>query len=170
MRQTFLHLSDTWIRLAAELESAQAFLNAVNGLEIKTPIAGDPSLPGDADSPPSEWAKAARPKPTPYTIQPRLGLTSMTNDDSAPNKPLPAVKGAHFSGLISEVGPGEWRAFAWVRKPDETPEQTIGPQTLTSVPLAREWLSLAAASHGFENFDIVVERLTDEDLAPEDEA
>jgi hypothetical protein len=49
MRQTFLHLSDTWIRLAAELESAQAFLNAMNGLEIKTPIAGDPSLPGDAD-------------------------------------------------------------------------------------------------------------------------
>ncbi len=54
MRQTFLHLSDTWIRLAAELESAQAFLNAVNGLEIKTPIAGDLSLPVDADSPPSE--------------------------------------------------------------------------------------------------------------------
>jgi hypothetical protein len=49
MRQTFLQLSDTWIRLAAELESAQAFLNAVNGLEITTPIAGDPSLPGDAD-------------------------------------------------------------------------------------------------------------------------
>jgi hypothetical protein len=77
----------------------------------------------------------------------------MTNDDSAPNKPLPAVKGAHFSGLISEVGPGEWRAFAWVRKPDETPEQTIGPQTLITVPLAREWLSLAAASHGFDPVD-----------------
>jgi hypothetical protein len=38
MRQTFLHLSETWIRLAAELESAQAFLNAVNGLEFETPI------------------------------------------------------------------------------------------------------------------------------------
>ena len=49
MRQTFLHLSDTWIRLAAKLESAQAFLNAVNGLEIKTPKPGDLALPGDAD-------------------------------------------------------------------------------------------------------------------------
>jgi hypothetical protein len=94
----------------------------------------------------------------------------MTNDDSAPNKPLTAVKGAHFSGLISEVGPGEWRAFAWVRKPDQALEQTIGPQTLATEPLARQWLSLAAARHGFENFNIVVERLTDEDLVPEDDA
>jgi hypothetical protein len=82
------------------------------------------------------------------------------NVQSRSNRPLPAVEGAHFSGLISEVGPGEWRAFAWVRKPDQTLEQTIGPQTLAT----------AAASHGFENFDIVVERLTDEDLVAEDDA
>ena len=54
MRQTFLHLSDTWIRLAAELESAQTFLNAVNGLEIKTSDVGGLALPGDADPPPSK--------------------------------------------------------------------------------------------------------------------
>jgi hypothetical protein len=96
--------------------------------------------------------------------------TPMTNDDRPPKRPLPAVKGAHFSGLISEVGPGEWRAFAWVRKPDQTLEQTIGPQILATVPLARQWLSLVAASHGFENFDVVVERLADEDLVPEDDA
>jgi hypothetical protein len=94
----------------------------------------------------------------------------MTNDDRVPKRPLSAVEGPHFSGLISEVRPGEWRAFAWVRKPDQALEQTIGPQTLATIPLAREWLRLAAASHGFENFDIVVERLTDEDLAPEDDA
>ena len=40
MRQTFLHLSETWIRLAAELESAQTFLNAMNGIEIKTSDVG----------------------------------------------------------------------------------------------------------------------------------
>jgi hypothetical protein len=40
MRQTFLHLSGTWIRLAAELESAQTFLNAMNGIEIKTSDVG----------------------------------------------------------------------------------------------------------------------------------
>jgi hypothetical protein len=51
---TCLHLADTWIRLAAELEGALAFLNAVNGLEIKTPIAGDLSLPVGADPRPSE--------------------------------------------------------------------------------------------------------------------
>jgi hypothetical protein len=87
-----------------------------------------------------------------------------------PNRPLPAIEGAHFSGLISEVGPGEWRAFAWVRKPDQTLEQTIGPQTLATVPLARQWLTRAAVSHGFENLGIVVERLTDEDLVAEDDA
>jgi hypothetical protein len=38
----------------AELERAQAFLNAVHGLEIENPIPGDSSLPGDADPPPSE--------------------------------------------------------------------------------------------------------------------
>ena len=54
MRQTFLHLSDTWIRLAAELESAQTFLNAMNGIEIKTLDVGGLALPGDADPPPSQ--------------------------------------------------------------------------------------------------------------------
>jgi len=88
----------------------------------------------------------------------------------APNRPLHAVKGTHFSGLISEVGPGEWRTFAWLREPDQTLKHTIGPQTFATVPLARHWLSQAAAKQGFENFDIVVERLTDEDLVPDDDA
>jgi len=44
------------------------------------------------------------------------------------------------------------------------------PQTFATVPLARHWLSQAAAKRGFENFDIVVERLTDEDLVAEDDA
>jgi hypothetical protein len=87
-----------------------------------------------------------------------------------PDRPSPAVEGAHFSGLISEVGPEEWRAFARVRKPGQTLEQMIDPQTFPTAPLARQWLSRVATSHGFENFDIVVERLTDEDLVPEDDA
>jgi hypothetical protein len=88
----------------------------------------------------------------------------------APNRPSPAVEGAHFSGLISEVGPEEWRAFARVRQPGQTLEPTTGPQTFSTAPLARQWLSRVATRHGFENFDIVVERLTDEDLVPEDDA
>jgi hypothetical protein len=68
------------------------------------------------------------------------------------------------------VGPGEWQAFAWLREPDQTLQQTIGPETFATVPLARQWLSQAAGKHGFVNFDIVVERLTDEDLVAEDDA
>jgi hypothetical protein len=60
--------------------------------------------------------------------------------------------------------------FAWLREPDQTLQQTIGPQTFATVPLARQWLSQAAGKHGFVNFDIVVERLTDEDLVAEDDA
>jgi hypothetical protein len=39
-RQTFLDLSETWLRLARELDGAQAFLNAMNGIEVKAPIEG----------------------------------------------------------------------------------------------------------------------------------
>jgi hypothetical protein len=85
-------------------------------------------------------------------------------------RPPHAAEGAHFSGLVSEVGPGEWQAFAWLREPDQTLQQTIGPETFATVPLARQWLSQAAGKHGFVNFDIVVERLTDEDLVAEDDA
>jgi hypothetical protein len=53
---------------------------------------------------------------------------------------------------------------------DQTLQQTIGPQTFATVPLARQWLSQAAGKHGFVNFDIVVERLTHEDLVAEDDA
>lgn len=34
-RQTFLALSEKWLRLARELDGAQAFLDAMNGLEVK---------------------------------------------------------------------------------------------------------------------------------------
>lgn len=36
-RQTFLELSETWLRLARELDGTQAFLNAINGIEMKAP-------------------------------------------------------------------------------------------------------------------------------------
>jgi hypothetical protein len=50
---------------------------------------------------------------------------------------------------------------------NHTLEQTIGPQTLAIVSTARQWLSRAAARRGFENFDIVVERLGDDGLLVE---
>jgi hypothetical protein len=86
-----------------------------------------------------------------------------------PHRPLLAIDGARFSGLIGEIGAGKWRAFAWVRldEPNHTLEQTIGPQTLATVSTARRWLSRAAARRGFENFDIVVERLGDDGLLVE---
>jgi hypothetical protein len=89
------------------------------------------------------------------------------NDQAS--SPLFASDGARFSGLISEIGPGKWRAFAWVRLEEaaHTLEQTIGPQTLATVPQASQWLRQAAARQGFENFDIVVERLGDEGLLVE---
>jgi hypothetical protein len=33
-QQTFLDLSDTWLRLARELDGAQGFLNVLNGAEM----------------------------------------------------------------------------------------------------------------------------------------
>ena len=36
-RRTFLTLSQTWLSLAAKLESASVFLNAINGMEIDLP-------------------------------------------------------------------------------------------------------------------------------------
>jgi hypothetical protein len=78
-----------------------------------------------------------------------------------------ASEGAHFSGLISERGPGKWRALAWMREPDLTLKQRIGPQTLVTLPAAHDWLKQVAATLGFENFNIVIERLGDEGLLVE---
>jgi hypothetical protein len=36
-RQTFLDLSETWLRLARELDGAQGFLNVLNGAEVNRP-------------------------------------------------------------------------------------------------------------------------------------
>ena len=80
---------------------------------------------------------------------------------------LHAPEGAHFSGLISERGAGEWRALAWIREPDLTLKQKIGPQTSATLPAAHDWLKQVAAKLGFENFNIVVERLGDEGLLVE---
>ena len=80
---------------------------------------------------------------------------------------LHASKGARFSGLISERGPGEWRASAWIREPDLTLKQKIGPQTLATLPAAHDWLNQVAATLGFKNFNIVIERLADEGLLVE---
>jgi hypothetical protein len=80
---------------------------------------------------------------------------------------LDASEGDHFSGLISERGPGEWRALAWVREPDLTLKQKIGPQTVTTLAAAHDWLNQVASKLGFENFNIVVERLGDEGLRVE---
>jgi len=80
---------------------------------------------------------------------------------------LHASEGAHFSGLISERGPGEWRASAWIREPDLTLKQKIGPHTSATLPAAHDWLNQVAAKLGFENFNIVVERLGDEGLLVE---
>jgi len=50
-RQTFLALSQTWLNLASELESAKAFLNAMDGVKLDGPEMGSLLLPsGDADS------------------------------------------------------------------------------------------------------------------------
>ena len=80
---------------------------------------------------------------------------------------LHASEGAHFSGLISERGPEEWRASAWIREPDLTLKKKIGPQTLVTLPAAHDWLNQVAATLGFENFNIVIERLADEGLLVE---
>lgn len=37
-RQAFLALSESWLRLARELDGAQAFLNAMSGVKVK-PVA-----------------------------------------------------------------------------------------------------------------------------------
>jgi hypothetical protein len=88
----------------------------------------------------------------------------------APNKPLQTAEGPHFSGLISELGSGEWRAIAWIREPDLSLKQTIGPKTLATAQMARHWLNQVAAKQGFDNINIVVERPRDEDLIAEDDA
>jgi hypothetical protein len=88
----------------------------------------------------------------------------------APNKPLQAAEGPHFSGLMSELGSGEWRAIAWIRGPDLSLKRTIGPKTLATAQMARHWLSQVAAKQGFDNINIVVERPTYEDLIAEDDA
>jgi hypothetical protein len=80
---------------------------------------------------------------------------------------LPASEGTHFSGLISERGPGEWRASAWIREPDLTLKQKIGPRTSATLLVAHDWLNQVAAKLGFDNFNIVVERLADEGLLVE---
>ena len=50
-RQTFLALSQTWLNLASELESAKAFLNAMDGVKLDGPEMGSLLLTsGDADS------------------------------------------------------------------------------------------------------------------------
>ena len=43
-KQTFLHLSDTWTKLAAELEAAQAFVSAMNGVKFDRPETGSPLM------------------------------------------------------------------------------------------------------------------------------
>lgn len=51
VRQSFLNLSNTWIRLAAELESAQGLLKALNGAEFDRSEIGSLLLPGDNADP-----------------------------------------------------------------------------------------------------------------------
>jgi hypothetical protein len=88
----------------------------------------------------------------------------------ASNKSLQTAEGPHFSGLISELGSGEWRAIAWIREPDLSLKQTIGPKILGTAQMARHWLSELAAKQGFDNINIVVERPRYEDLIAEDDA
>jgi hypothetical protein len=76
-------------------------------------------------------------------------------------------KNAHFSGLVSECGPGRWWARAWIREPDSTLIETIGPRPHATVTLAQDWLSQAASDRGFADFEIVIERLGDEALLVE---
>ena len=80
---------------------------------------------------------------------------------------LHSATGTHLSGLISERGPGRWRAIAWIREADLALKQTIGPKTLATISLAHRWLNQVATEHGFQNFNIVVERLGDEGLLVE---
>ena len=40
-RETFLNLADHWERLAAELESAELFIKAMQEIELKPPIAAE---------------------------------------------------------------------------------------------------------------------------------
>jgi hypothetical protein len=80
---------------------------------------------------------------------------------------LPADEGAHFSGLISELGSGEWRALAWIRKPDLSLKQKVGPKILATQPAAHQWLNDVATKQGFQNFNIVIERLADDGLLVE---
>ena len=50
-RQTFLDLAKTWTRLEGELEGAQRFLDALNGVKLDGAEIGSLLLPGaDADS------------------------------------------------------------------------------------------------------------------------
>lgn len=37
VRQTFLDLSETWLRLGRELDGAQGFLNVLNGAQMNRP-------------------------------------------------------------------------------------------------------------------------------------
>jgi len=74
---------------------------------------------------------------------------------------------SHFSGLVSEQGPRDWEARAWIRDSDLTLRETVGPKNFATVDEAQNWLSQAASEHGFENFEIVVERLGDEALLVE---
>lgn len=46
-------------------------------------------------------------------------------------------------------------------------KQKIGPQTVTTLAAAHDWLNQVASKLGFENFNIVVERLGDEGLLVE---
>jgi hypothetical protein len=78
-----------------------------------------------------------------------------------------ATEHTHFSGLISERGPAEWRAIAWIREPDLTLRETVGPKILATVDLAQDWLRQGASERGFEKFEIVIERLGDEALLVE---
>ena len=50
-RQRFLHLSETSINLATELESAQAFLRAMDGVDGTAPDGKAWLLPGEPDAP-----------------------------------------------------------------------------------------------------------------------
>jgi hypothetical protein len=77
------------------------------------------------------------------------------------------AESVHFSGLISELGPEKWQACAWIRGPDLSLRETIGPKTLATLPLAQDWLSQLASERGLKDFEIVVERLGGEGLLVE---
>ena len=50
-KQTFLSLSQSWTRLAAELEDAETFLKAISEIEVSNPP------PGESPPPPDRRAK-----------------------------------------------------------------------------------------------------------------